>query len=185
MHLWQSGVLTDIARVQHLLYRCANRMTIPGQVCASDSGWNKCFRDALADRAYIRANQFGNLYIRPLSHLLMWHDILHYNAYTVLKLRGRGGLAPVLLWALKFSSEPRSKGLALATLHRVSKTSHIWLAIGLTYYVNRFWHFWQKCYWWSKHWNDALLRHIKWLVLLHYLVKRGNTKIAFFIQMLY
>jgi len=31
-------------------------------------------------------------------------------------------------------------------LHRVSKTSHLWLAITLTH-LNGFWHvFWQKCY---------------------------------------
>jgi len=46
---------------------------------------------------------------------------------------------------MKSSNAAAAETVALLTLHRISKTSHLWLAITSTH-VNRFWYFWQKCY---------------------------------------
>ena len=45
--------------------------------------------------------------------------------------------------------------------------------------------FWQKRYRSSKQSKDDSICHLKQLVLLHYLAKRGNTKITFFTQVQY
>jgi len=62
------------------------------------------------------------------------------------------------------------------------KTFHLWLAITLIH-VNGFGYFLQKCYRYSRQSNDTLLCHIKEVVLLHYLAKRGNANITFFTQL--
>jgi len=44
-----------------------------------------------------------------------------------------------------YSAGRPSRWASAHILHRVSKTSHLWLGITLTH-MNGFWYFWQKCY---------------------------------------
>jgi len=67
-------------------------------------------------------------------------------------------------------------------IRRVSKTSHLWLAITLTH-VNGFWYFWQKCYRLSKQSKDTLLCHITCASALP--CKTEKRENCIFPQMLY
>jgi len=58
------------------------------------------------------------------------------------------------------------------------KTFHLWIAITLRH-GNGFWYFLAEMLLIEQAIKNILLCHLRWLVLLHYLVKRRNTKIAF------
>ena len=64
------------------------------------------------------------------------------------------------------------------TLHPVSKNVQPMACYNFNTHILIFW---QKCYL-SRQSKDALMCHLKLLVLLHYLAKRGNTKITFLTQ---
>ena len=63
------------------------------------------------------------------------------------------------------------------SIHCVSKTSHLWLAIILTHTI-RLRQFLAKCYRESKKSEYALFSHLTYLVLQHYLAKEETQKTA-------
>jgi len=115
-------------------------------------------QDALVSRSKVRCLTFSSVdlaqvFRTPNLHAfwLVWFArswstcLFHFFAVF------RWSVAGIVVFVDQFSPFchlPR-RSLALhvyvCSVHRVSKTSHLWLAIILTN-VNGFWHFWQKCY---------------------------------------
>ena len=113
-----------------------------------------------------------------------WWSLINLECSSIItEVRLNDNAAPLTTCSIRHYLMALSSATALTEwkLHRVSKNFPPSVCYNFdTCEQMRFWYFFGRNVTDKvSYWKDALLCHLKWRVLLHYLVKRGNTKIAF------